>query len=40
MKDTSGAHEILQRWVATDYRLAGSGVESDCQKYPAFLFQL
>ena len=40
MKDTSGAHEILQRRAATDYRLAGSGVESDCKKERCFLFQL
>jgi hypothetical protein len=40
MKDTSGAHEIRQRWAATEYRLAGSGVESDCKKVRCFLFQL
>lgn len=32
MTDTSGAYENLQRWAATDYRLAGSGVERDCKK--------
>ena len=29
-----------QRWAATDYRLAGSGVESDYKRERGFLFQL
>jgi len=40
MTDTSDAHENLQRWAASDYRLAGSGVESDSKKERCFLFQL
>jgi hypothetical protein len=40
MTKSSDAHENLQRWAATDYRLAGSGVESDCKKGRSFLFQL
>jgi hypothetical protein len=40
MTDTSGACENLQRWAATDYRLAGSGVESHCKKERRFLFQV
>src|SRR5260370_16389207 len=40
MTKSSDAHENLQRWAASDYRLAGSGVESDCKKRAAFLFQL
>ncbi len=40
MTESSGADENLQRWAATDYRLAGSGVESDCKKERCFLFQV
>jgi len=40
MTKSSDAHENLQRWAASDYRLAGSGVESDCKKELCFLFQL
>jgi len=40
MTKSSDAYENLQRWAATDYRLAGSGVESDCKKERGFLFQL
>jgi hypothetical protein len=40
MTKSSDAHENLQRWAATDYRLAGSGVESDCKKELCFLFRL
>jgi hypothetical protein len=40
MTKSSDAHENLQRWAATDYRLAGSGVESDCKKELCFFFQL
>jgi hypothetical protein len=38
MTKSSDAHESLQRWAATDYRLAGSGVESDRKKERCFLF--
>jgi hypothetical protein len=38
MTKSSDAHEELQRWAATDYRLAGSGVESDRKKEHCFLF--
>jgi hypothetical protein len=40
MTKSSDAHENLQRRAATDYRLAGSGVERDCKKERCFLFQL
>ena len=40
MTKSSNAHENLQRWAASDYRLAGSGVESDRKKELCFLFQL
>jgi hypothetical protein len=36
MTKSSDAHENLQRWAASDYRLAGSGVESDSKKNAAF----
>jgi hypothetical protein len=37
MTKSSDAHENLQRWAATDYRLAGSGVERDCKKELLFV---
>src|SRR5258708_3480215 len=40
MTKSSDAHENLQRWAATDYRLAGSGVERDCKKRAAFPLQV
>jgi hypothetical protein len=40
MTKSSEAHENLQRWAATDYRLAGSGVDRDCKKERCFLLQL
>jgi hypothetical protein len=40
MTKSSDADENLQRWAATDYRLAGSGVESDRKKERCFLFQV
>jgi len=40
MTKSIDAYENLQRWAATDYRLAGSGVESDCKKELCFLFRL
>jgi hypothetical protein len=40
MTKSSDAHENLQRWAATEYRLAASGVERDCKKGRCFLFQL
>jgi hypothetical protein len=40
MTESSDAQVNPQRWAATDYRLAGSGVESDCKKERCFLFRL
>ena len=40
MRKSSDALENRQRWAATDYRLAGSGVESDCKKQPCFSFRV
>ena len=40
MRKSSNALENMQRWAATDYRLAGSGVESDCKKQPCFSFRV
>jgi len=40
MTKSGDACEDLQRWAATDYRLAGSGVESDCKKERCFFSQL
>ena len=40
MRKSSDALENMQRWAATDYRLAGSGVESDCKKQRCFSFRV
>ena len=40
MRKSSDALENRQRWAATDYRLAGSGVESDCKKQRCFPFRV
>src|SRR5260370_22748491 len=40
MTKSSDAHENPQRWAASDYRLAGSGVESDSKNERCFLFQV
>src|SRR5260221_1880981 len=40
MRKSSDALENMQRWAATDYRLAGSGVESDCKKQRCISFRV
>src|SRR5258706_10457312 len=40
MRKSRDALENMQRWAATDYRLAGSGVESDCKKQRCFSFRV